>query len=289
MQNSVASAFVRVSVIVPQSRAMGRGTRWHRKALHCFTLIELLVVVAIMAILVSLLFPSLRLALHNAYLVKCMAQEKQLTLSWDTYAEDYDGLMVGSFDMLSYHPNSWIDDNQWSPDRNTPPAIKRGLLYPYVNTIEVYRCPNDEKKQDTYRPSNHLGFPFSVEWLGPLNTEVYLHNTRKMDNPSETMLFVEEDCWTPVGWDGWTLDTRAGDVISYTWIDDIGLYHLPGRDGMNVSFPDGHVEFWVWEDSRTFARAPTKNPPNGNVAFQFHPGSVDIERMYYAWWGIQKK
>ncbi len=255
-----------------------------------FTLIELLVVIAIMAILVSMIFPSLRLALHNAYLVKCMAQEKQLTLAWDTYAEDFDGEMVGADDQINgpLH-NAWIDDNQWSPDRNTPPAIKRGALFPYVNSVEVYRCPNDEKKQDTYRPSNHLGYPAKVDWQGPEGINIYLHNTRQIHNPSGTMLFVEEDSWCPVGWDGWTLDPRQDSTISYNWIDDVGLYHLPGREGMNVSYSDGHVEFWVWEDSRTYARTPTKDPPNGNVAFQSHPGSLDIERVYYAWWGIQKK
>ena len=55
-----------------------------------FTLIELLVVIAIIALLVSILMPSLQVAKEMAKDVVCRSNQKNICYAIHLYAEDYD-------------------------------------------------------------------------------------------------------------------------------------------------------------------------------------------------------
>jgi prepilin-type N-terminal cleavage/methylation domain-containing protein len=62
----------------------------------CFTLIELLVVVAIIAVLVAILLPSLSLARSQAKRVVCGAQVSQITMGAVMYANDNNNIIPPS-------------------------------------------------------------------------------------------------------------------------------------------------------------------------------------------------
>ena len=73
-----------------------------------FTLIELLVVIAIIAILASLLIPSVSRGIQAARSSSCTSQLRQLGLGFTQYANDHDDLIPKRVDKVSTEdPQDW--------------------------------------------------------------------------------------------------------------------------------------------------------------------------------------
>ncbi len=128
----------------------GRGHR-------AFTLIEVLVVVAIIALLISILLPSLNAAREQARVVMCKTRLNQLYGGHNFYAYDSKGVFP--------HWTWWLSDAFGCKGAKTyffkPKDIYRatggirstdsrrwveyGDIYKYVKDKEVYFCPSDSK------------------------------------------------------------------------------------------------------------------------------------------------
>ncbi|HAB19007.1 MAG TPA: Type II secretory pathway pseudopilin PulG-like protein [Verrucomicrobiales bacterium] len=113
---------------------------------RAFTLIELLVVIAIIAILASLLLPTLANAKERAFRTQCVNNNKQLAIAMTLYAGD-------SADYMPW-PNWGNTTRGWlyqptsgrAPDplkTNENQFIEAGLYWPYLKVRKVYNCPLD--------------------------------------------------------------------------------------------------------------------------------------------------
>ena len=94
-----------------------------------FTLIELLVVISIIALLLSILMPSLSKVKDQARAVVCMSNLKQWGLSYMLYSEDNDGKFA---------------EADWDGPQNTYMEVLRGY---YANINEIRTCPMAPKPQ----------------------------------------------------------------------------------------------------------------------------------------------
>ncbi|MFH1613945.1 MAG: prepilin-type N-terminal cleavage/methylation domain-containing protein [Planctomycetota bacterium] len=91
----------------------------YTKPLKGFTLVELLVVIAIIAVLLSILVPSLNKARHIAKRVICGTRMKQIGLAFDMYSNDYDGYHPYRNDDPTVPGLIWskdtLDKTKWDP------------------------------------------------------------------------------------------------------------------------------------------------------------------------------
>ncbi len=99
-----------------------------------FTLIELLVVIAIIAILAAILFPVFAQAREKARQSVCLSNQKQLSLAFQMYSQDYDETLPpysygpGTAGYIGYFGE---DGPRWAD-----------MLLPYVKNTGVFDCPD---------------------------------------------------------------------------------------------------------------------------------------------------
>jgi len=223
-----------------------------------FTLIELLVVIAIIAILAALLLPSLSRAKQSGLSASCLNNLRQLQLAYFSYAQDHNDQLV---------PNSYVyaitdtdhpyeDEASWCPGNvrvdTTTSNLAAGLLFPYLRTPAVYRCPGDRSTLlTTNDPPRVIPRTRSYNLNLWLNCSVLPEGSLTLADAARRSLvqvfgFIDthENCITDPTFG---IYEATDPLFSDKWIDTPADRH---GQGANLSFLDGHVEHWRWRTSK---------------------------------------
>ena len=111
-----------------------------------FTLIELLVVIAIISLLLSVLMPALKVARDQGRRVICLANQRQMVLAIDAYANEYD----------SWYPVINEGVNLPDPPIDDSPPDWKGIdgtliLTNFIESPSLFQCPSDTARFWTLR------------------------------------------------------------------------------------------------------------------------------------------
>lgn len=228
---------------------------WRYSVRLGFTLIELLVVVAIIAVLASLLLPVLTRTKQKAFTTACLNNQRQLQLCWQMYAGDNADIMTpNNFVYLvsagSTNATLGEDSLTWcrsiAPLDGYPINETTSLLFQYNQHDGIYHCPAD-RSTVTGQPDKLRNRSYNMN--NSINMKMADHYRKITDVPRPTELFVFIDTHEDAIWDATFGVFAAGSPWQDYWLDVAADRHTRGA---NVSFVDGHVEYWKW-------RAPKKN------------------------------
>lgn len=112
---------------------------YSRNHMHGFTLVEMLVVIGIIAILASLLMPSLTKAVETARTTSCASNMRQCNSAIMMYADDNNGMLPPASAIISGFARDWIPQI----------VVTRysGIVLPTNSIIvgDIARCPTKSK------------------------------------------------------------------------------------------------------------------------------------------------
>jgi prepilin-type processing-associated H-X9-DG protein/prepilin-type N-terminal cleavage/methylation domain-containing protein len=253
-----------------------------------FTLIELLVVIAIIATIAALLLPALASAKKKAQGIKCRGNLRQLQMGWIMYADENDGKIAqniasdsGLMDSTGTGPKSqpggpyasWVLGSvQGPPQWTNNLLITHGLLFQYVSSLDVYKCPTEATLTDrnrSYSMNCWMDGINGVDGSGnyiPWNGQCF--NFKRLADvplkmPYGAFVFIDENPATIN--DGFFVEDPSKPT---QWVDSPAHYH---NQGGNLSFADGHAEGKRWTD-----RGVLSGQSGGASGFSADPNSSDL-------------
>ncbi len=172
----------------------GQSIHFKTRSHRAFTLVELLVVIGIIALLISILLPSLNKARESARRIKCMSNIRQIASALVSYTSANKGGLPGVIAGAAASRNQieWV---QWemtpyfgNPKLSTGGAIFKDIgiygIGPYLNlkptNVSVMRCPSDpnfENRLKQYNAAGDFSFSYEMNYLFSADGYKYVANS----------------------------------------------------------------------------------------------------------------
>lgn len=155
---------------------------------QCFTIVELLLVITIIAILVSILLPTLNKARENVYTTACSSNLKNVGSVLMFYVGDYNDFLPPPRRSYAYFVYSYINA---TPANNLAAANITG--YPtYFKHNSVFVCPLSAKnagRSFAWKAGSQVGEYFSPTYLATGDYSNSEYAWSQEDSPTNTVAY----------------------------------------------------------------------------------------------------
>jgi prepilin-type processing-associated H-X9-DG protein/prepilin-type N-terminal cleavage/methylation domain-containing protein len=209
---------------------------------RAFTVVELLVVIAVVALLVAMLLPSLSQAKSSAQRVQCAHDVRQLGMAAQIYWDENEGVSFrysyGSTNGGKLYWFGWLEDG---PEGTRDFDPTQAVLWPYLQGRGVEVCPSLRRHARHFKSKANgatYGYGYNLQLAGSLSQPPV--QIARVARPSDIVLFADaaqiNTFQAPASPDNPLLEEF------YYITDTEPTVHFRHQRRANAVYCDGHVE-----------------------------------------------